>query len=181
MLKKRSKRKDVLIGREHREDGGFSAITPSALVIMSQIPQNVSQPGGFYPASSGASYGYAGHPGYAFRPNTAFYAHQCSHHLPVGYRVVSPQGVPMPANAGADMSAPTPPANGIGGWFNFSNSDYLKGFVLGAGVALLVANPSVQRAVVTGAIKLWGMFQGGVEEVKEQIRDIQAEMSQKES
>lgn len=65
-------------------------------------------------------------------------------------------------------------------WFNFHNSGYLKGFVVGAGVALILTNPSVQKALVAGAVKLWSTVQGGVEEVKEQIQDIKAEMSQKD-
>jgi len=65
-------------------------------------------------------------------------------------------------------------------WFNFRNSGYLKGFVIGAGAALVLTNPTVQKAVVAGAVKIWSTVQGGVEEVKEQIQDIKAEMSQKE-
>jgi len=66
------------------------------------------------------------------------------------------------------------------GWLNFQDSNYLKGLAVGAGVALVLANPSVQKAVVSGAVKVWSALQGGVEEVKEQINDIRAEMSQKE-
>ncbi len=68
---------------------------------------------------------------------------------------------------------------GVESWVNFRNSSYLKGFVVGAGMALVLSNPAVQKALVTGAVKLWSMVQGGVEEVKEQIQDIKAEMSQK--
>jgi len=72
------------------------------------------------------------------------------------------------------------PSAGVASWFEFSNSRYLKGFLLGAGVTFLVTNPAVQKAVVRGAVKLWSIMQGGMEEVKEQIQDIKAEMSQKE-
>ena len=71
-------------------------------------------------------------------------------------------------------------STGIAGWFEFSNSRYLKGFLIGAGVTFLATNPGVQKAIVKGAVKLWSLVQGGVEEVKEQIHDIQAEISQKE-
>ena len=37
----------------------------------------------------------------------------------------------------------------------------------------------MQRAVVKGAVALWSSVQGSVEEVKEQIEDIKAEMSMK--
>jgi hypothetical protein len=64
-------------------------------------------------------------------------------------------------------------------WFDFRNPGYLKGLAIGAGAALVLANPTVQRAVVTGAVKIWSALQGGLEEVKEQIKDIKAETSQK--
>lgn len=69
---------------------------------------------------------------------------------------------------------------GLESWFNFRNSGYLKGFVVGAGLALVLTNPTVQKALVSGAVRVWSAVQGGVEEVKEQIQDIKAEMSQKE-
>jgi hypothetical protein len=71
------------------------------------------------------------------------------------------------------------PATGVTAWFDFSNSGYLKGLLVGAGIALLVTNPAIQRMLIAGSVKLWSSFQGGIEEVKEQVRDIQAEMSQK--
>lgn len=74
--------------------------------------------------------------------------------------------------------APQPPV--LKNWFDFQNSGYLKGFVVGAGLTLLLANPTVQRAVVSGTVKLWTALQGGVEELKEHVKDIKAEMSIKE-
>lgn len=65
-------------------------------------------------------------------------------------------------------------------WFNFSNSGYLKGFAIGAGVALVLGNPTVQKAIVSGSVKLWSAVQGGVEEMKEKVKDIKAEISAKE-
>ena len=65
-------------------------------------------------------------------------------------------------------------------WINFSNTTYLKGFVLGAGLTLVAVNPTVQKAVVSGAVKLWSAMQGGVEEIKEHVKDIKAEISTKE-
>ena len=74
--------------------------------------------------------------------------------------------------------APAPYSDtGIGSWFAFSNSSYLKGLLLGAGATLILTNSTVQKAMVRSAVKVWSFFQGGMEEVKEQFRDVQAEMS----
>ncbi|WP_034633507.1 hypothetical protein [Maridesulfovibrio bastinii] len=68
----------------------------------------------------------------------------------------------------------------LGDWFNFRDSTYLKGFALGAGIALVASNPTVQKAVISGAVKAWAAVQGGFEEIKEQIQDAKAELSQPE-
>lgn len=65
-------------------------------------------------------------------------------------------------------------------WFNFRNTGYLKGFVIGAGLALVLTNTTVQKTLATGAVRLWTAVQGGVEEVKEHVQDIKAEMSGQE-
>jgi len=75
-----------------------------------------------------------------------------------------------------EAGVPPSPSTGVSSWFEFSNSGYLKGFILGAGVTFLVANPAIQKALITGAVKLWSLIQGGVEEIKEQAQDVKAEM-----
>jgi hypothetical protein len=70
------------------------------------------------------------------------------------------------------------PAAGFRSWFEFSNAGYLKGLLAGAGVTLLLTNSDVQKALMRGTVKLWSTIQGGVEEVKEQFKDVKAEMSQ---
>ncbi|XPV75057.1 MAG: YtxH domain-containing protein [Desulfovibrio sp.] len=62
-------------------------------------------------------------------------------------------------------------------WFNVTDVKYLAGAALGAGVAYAMTNEKVQKTVVSGAVRLWAGIQGGVEEVKEQVQDIKAEMS----
>ena len=61
-------------------------------------------------------------------------------------------------------------------WFNFREPSYVKGFAVGAGLAILLTNPAVKKAIVKGVVKVWGGLQSGVEELKEQIRDVQAEV-----
>ncbi|KIX15329.1 YtxH domain-containing protein [Dethiosulfatarculus sandiegensis] len=71
------------------------------------------------------------------------------------------------------------PSSGVSSWFAVTDSCYLKGMLLGAGVTLLLTNPTVQKTMVRGAVKLWSGVQYGLEEVKEQIQDIKAELSLK--
>lgn len=63
-------------------------------------------------------------------------------------------------------------------WVDVKDSRYLKGFVVGAGIALVASNPTVQKAVVSGTVKLWSALQGGIEEAKEKIQDIKAEVKE---
>ena len=62
-------------------------------------------------------------------------------------------------------------------WFNVTDVKYLAGLAVGAGIAYAATNETVQKAVVSGAVRMWAAVQGGVEEVKEQVQDIKAEMS----
>lgn len=71
-------------------------------------------------------------------------------------------------------------STGIASWYNVSNPSYLKGALLGAGLVLLVTNPSAQKAIISGAVRLWTGIQGAVEEVKEQVQDVKAELSQED-
>lgn len=87
---------------------------------------------------------------------------------PQYYQNQSPYYYPAPA-----------PASGVASWFAFTDSGYLKGLLLGAGVTLLLTNPTVQKTMVRGVVKLWSGMQYGLEEVKEQIQDIKAELSLK--
>ncbi|WP_291329475.1 YtxH domain-containing protein [Desulfovibrio sp. UCD-KL4C] len=66
----------------------------------------------------------------------------------------------------------------IKSWVNVTDSRYLKGFAVGAAVAIVASNPTVQKAVVSGSVKLWAALQGGIEEAKEKLQDIKAEVDQ---
>jgi hypothetical protein len=93
------------------------------------------------------------------------------------YGVVNTQAAPNPQQATIPAATPD---SAVTSWFNFTNLDYLKGLALGAGVALVATNPTVQKAVVSGAVKAWAAVQGGVEELKEQVQDAKAELSQQD-
>lgn len=115
-------------------------------------PQPGQQPeqGNFqqYGPGYGQGYGY-GQQGYGY-----------------GQRYGQPYAAPRPASPG-----------GLASWYNFRHPDYVKGLLLGAGAALVLTNPTVQKAMVGGAVRLWAAVQGGIEEMKEQIEDVKAELS----
>ena len=70
-------------------------------------------------------------------------------------------------------------STGISSWFAFSESSYLKGFAIAAGVTLVATNPKVRESIVKGGVKAWQCIQGGMEELKEKVQDVRAEMSEK--
>ncbi|EFL51199.1 conserved hypothetical protein [Solidesulfovibrio fructosivorans JJ]] len=94
------------------------------------------------------------------------------------YQYAATGGQYDPAAYAAQTGAYAPAASSwTQGWFAASDPGYLKGLLLGAAATYLLTNPKVQRAMVKGAVALWTSVQGSVEEVKEQIQDIKAEMS----
>ena len=74
-------------------------------------------------------------------------------------------------------SIPEPPVSYVASWFDYSNPSYVKGLLIGAGATLLISNPTVQTAVVRGAVSVWSTIVGGIEEIKERVRDARAEKS----
>lgn len=78
-----------------------------------------------------------------------------------------------------DASTQTQPVQTpLKSWVNVTDSRYLKGLAVGAAIALVASNPTVQKAVVSGSVKLWAALQGGIEEAKEKLQDIKAEVNQ---
>ncbi len=58
---------------------------------------------------------------------------------------------------------------------NVQDSQFWKGALLGAAVALLVTNESVQKGVIKGVAALSAAAQSGLEEMKEKFEDVKAE------
>lgn len=63
------------------------------------------------------------------------------------------------------------PASGSAG------TDFLKGAAIGAAVTWLLTNERVHSALFKSVARLGGLFQGGVEELRERFEDAQAEVS----
>lgn len=93
----------------------------------------------------------------------------------------APQVPPMgQGHYGQQMS---PPMAGYGyhqqasgSLLGFTNDRFLKGLLIGAAAAYLLTNESVQRTAIKGAVKVWSLLQGGVEEMKERFQDAEAEL-----
>lgn len=89
-------------------------------------------------------------------------------------QAMSPQGM-YPQGMGYPMYAPYYPQQNSG-LFGFANDRFLKGLLIGAAAAYLLTNENVQRTAIKGAVKAWGLLQGGVEELKERFHDAEAEI-----
>lgn len=61
---------------------------------------------------------------------------------------------------------------------SFFNTSLLTGIAVGAGIAFVATNPTVQKAVIGASVGIWSALQANIEEVKEQIEDAKAELSQ---
>lgn len=71
--------------------------------------------------------------------------------------------------------------SGLGSWFNFKDSEYMKGFVMGAAGTYLLTNDQVQKSVAKYLVGLWMNVQESVEEFKEKIEDAKAEIESEKS
>lgn len=58
----------------------------------------------------------------------------------------------------------------------FSQSDFIKGALLGAAVTYLLTNKNAQEKVMGAASKASELFQAGMEEAKERYEDVKAQM-----
>lgn len=119
--------------------------------------------------------------------------------IPPGYPPYPPAGyyTPYPAEpvtapaAGAPMAYPgypyaapvyvgtppaAPPVQATPPTGTFSNPNFLKGAVIGGLAAYLLTNDNVQQALIRNSVKVWALFQGGIEEMKERFRDAEAEL-----
>jgi len=63
---------------------------------------------------------------------------------------------------------------------SFLNGDFVKGALIGAGVAFLLTNKTTQQAIFNGVSKGSELVQAGIEELKERMEDAKAQMEAKE-
>jgi hypothetical protein len=87
-----------------------------------------------------------------------------------------PANMPNPAYPARMPENNQAPHNGLSSFFDFRDERFLKGALVGAAVTFLLTNDSVQKNAIQSVVKVWHLFQGGLEEVKERFRDADAEI-----
>lgn len=107
------------------------------------------------------------HPGYMPMPQQP--PMQQPYHPAYGYAPPAGQSYPYAAQQQAHDS-------GLSSFFNFRDERFVKGAVTGAALTFLLTNESLQKNTLKSVVKFWNMLQGGVEEMKERIQDIDAEI-----
>lgn len=81
-----------------------------------------------------------------------------------------------PGYASAQAAAAYAHDSGLSSFFNFRDERFIKGAITGAALTFLLTNDSVQKNAIKSVVKLWTLFQGGVEEIKERFKDAEAEI-----
>ena len=71
-----------------------------------------------------------------------------------------------------EVSAPAGPMS----FFQFDNDSFWKGILVGSLATLLLTNSTVKKGIMKTIIKASASVKGGVEELKEQLADVEAEV-----
>jgi hypothetical protein len=71
-----------------------------------------------------------------------------------------------------DVSAPS----GLTSFFQFDNDSFWKGILVGSLATLLLTNSTVKKGIMKTIIKASASVKGGIEELKEQLSDVEAEV-----
>ncbi|WP_104722133.1 hypothetical protein [Helicobacter mesocricetorum] len=90
---------------------------------------------------------------------------------------------PHPNNPYTKNNQNTPTQNNKNSLFgNNSNAqkDFLKGALVGAVATFILTNENAQRAIFKGFAKISGIFEAGIEELKERYEDAKAEVNSQE-
>ena len=82
---------------------------------------------------------------------------------------VGPEHTPDPTE---QVSAPS----GLTSFLQFDNDSFWKGILVGSLATLLLTNSTVKKGIMKTVIKASASVKGGVEELKEQLADVEAEV-----
>lgn len=149
-------------------------------------------PSGWDPAAWAAYAAFALNPAMQQAQASAYPQPAAGQPFPQGYaQPVPPQPAPPPVFAPpgawwAGQAAPAapppwpygapPPVSPATPMHHAQHHDLLTGLLVGAAAAYLLSNENVQRTLIRSLVSVWSTFQGGVEELKERVRDAEAEM-----
>ena len=79
---------------------------------------------------------------------------------------------------GAGMPMGATPANGIAGFLGgmSQTQQFLLGLAVGGGLTYILSDEEIRGRIMKAGMKLYTDIAGGVEEMKEQMADLKAEM-----
>jgi hypothetical protein len=150
-----------------------------------QQPQGTQSPPYYYGNTPQNAYQNQPYPtqGYGIEPNGGGYHNGQSYnsHNSPNWPNQAPNYDPRMGQYPQQYAANQPPNNGLSSFFNFRDERFLKGALVGAAATFLLTNGNVQKNAINSIVKVWSMFQGGLEEVKERFRDAEAEIKSKET
>ena len=81
----------------------------------------------------------------------------------------APEGAPEIAE---NVSAPS----GLTSFLQFDNDSFWKGILVGSLATMLLTSPTVKKGIMKTVIKASASVKGGIEELKEQLADVEAEV-----
>ncbi len=142
---------------------------PQYAPYMAAHPGYVPPP--YYAAPAQHAPYMAPHPGYLHPQQQAQYGGAAGYHAPAPQYAAPAYGYGYPPPQAQHDSH-----SGVGSFFDFRDERFVKGALTGAALTFVLTNESFQKNSLKSILKLWHMLQGGVEEMKERIQDLDAEI-----
>jgi|GEM_PF-3678975 len=75
-----------------------------------------------------------------------------------------------------EMAGDVSPPSGLASFFQLENDSFWKGILVGSLATLLLTSSTVKKGIMKTAIKASASVKGGIEELKEQLADVEAEV-----
>ncbi len=79
-------------------------------------------------------------------------------------------------NQAPEITGDIPAPSGLSSFFQFDNDSFWKGILVGSLATMLLTNSTVKKGIMKTVIKASASVKGGVEELKEQLGDLEAEV-----
>jgi hypothetical protein len=80
------------------------------------------------------------------------------------------------ASQAPEITGDIPSPSGLSSFFQFDNDSFWKGILVGSLATLLLTSPTVKKGIMKTVIKTSASVKGGIEELKEQLGDLEAEV-----